>query len=135
MNNQQQPRERSPRRGDRHGEVLIDLDKEDSPGASIGPSQLQPSEVQVAESEGWIPIDQKGTGDCGFRSVAAAVHDQTTGQMLSEEESRTQGAALRVQAVAHVRKHQNEFISFSILFPRWGMLLRWRIGATEPGFC
>ena len=108
----EQPRERSPRRGYQNREVLIDIDKEEPPGASIGPSQLQPSEVQVAETKGWISIDQKGTGDCGFRSVAAAVHYQNTGQMMSEEESRRQGAALRVQAVAHVRKHQKDFMPF-----------------------
>ncbi len=72
--------------------------------------EVPPSEIDLAIKRGWKPMDMKGTGDCGFRSIAAALQFAKDGQILTEEESRLKGAALRGQATDFIRKHSEKFM-------------------------
>ena len=69
-------------------------------------------EVAEALSAGWEEKDLGGSGDCGFRSLAAAIEYSESGQQLDAEKARLAGAGLRVKAVAHLRKHKKDYIDF-----------------------
>ena len=71
--------------------------------------------IPEAVADGWVRKDEGGTGDCGYRSLAAAFEYASTGNFLDEDGARRQGAILRTQAVGHVRSHKDDF--YEILLP------------------
>ena len=68
--------------------------------------------IDEAVNQGFCIHDQKGTGDCGFRSIAASIAYADEGKILSEEQSRLQGAKLRAAAVTHMRRHKDTYLPF-----------------------
>ena len=73
---------------------------------------LAEDEITQAMREGWSRVDQKGTGDCAFRCIAAARHFRSTGETLTEESSRREGGLLRGVAVAHIRSHEDRYFPY-----------------------
>lgn len=69
-------------------------------------------EVALAMKHGWMETDLGGTGDCGWRSLAAAIAFQETGKDLEPEEARRKGASIRAKAVGHMRNNQWDYINF-----------------------
>eukprot|EP00438_Fugacium_kawagutii_P027936 Skav234349 [mRNA] locus=scaffold1274:44908:49002:+ [translate_table: standard] len=80
------------------------------PKAAIVVPDLDPFDEAI--NQGYVIHDQKGTGDCGFRSIAASIAYAADGQCLTEEQSRLQGAKLRASAVSHIRRNKDKFLRF-----------------------
>ena len=72
----------------------------------------EPDDIQQALQEGYEEIDQAGTGDCGFRALAASISFAQNGELLTQEQSRSQGAKLRGAAISYLRKHNDDFLNF-----------------------
>ena len=69
-----------------------------------GPSKQEPDQILLAEVPTWSILDAGGQGDCGFRSVAAALA-QEQGKKLSNNGLEREGANLRVLAIQRLRSH------------------------------
>ena len=70
-------------------------------------------DVSAALQRGWAERDMGGTGDCGWRSVAAALEYSKNKTDITAEQARIQGATLRAQTISHLRrKHTHEYIQF-----------------------
>ncbi|CAE7427449.1 L96 [Symbiodinium sp. CCMP2592] len=80
--------------------------------ASAEPEPFAEDEITHALRNGWVRVDQKGTGDCAFRCVAAARHYNSTGELLSEEASRREGGLIRGMAVGHIRSHEETYLPY-----------------------
>ena len=72
----------------------------------------EPDDIEQALLEGYEEIDQSGTGDCGFRALAASISFSQNGELLTQDQSRTQGAKLRGAAISYLRKHKEDFVEF-----------------------
>ena len=71
------------------------------------------TENVIAEykSRGWIRKDMGGSGDCGWRSLSAAVawnHDEDIGKPTSK----ARWALTKTQAISYMRKHSKDFAPF-----------------------
>lgn len=67
--------------------------------------------MQWFEEQGWKRINQGGNGDCGFRSICAASAWNKNSELMSAAQSQREGALLRSQAPAHVRRHLRRYRS------------------------
>ena len=68
-----------------------------------------PLDPDSAVLQGWIEKDVGGTGDCGYRAIAAARHHIKTGNFLTNEQAKTEDAELRVLSCLHTQKHLKRF--------------------------
>ena len=68
--------------------------------------------VANAVASGWVHEDEGGTGDCGYRSLAAAMQFNVSGAKLSQEDCKRQAAVLRAQTVAYLRRHIAEYRNY-----------------------
>lgn len=53
-----------------------------------------PLDPDSALLQGWVEKDVGGSGDCGYRAIAAARHRIKTGEFLTKETAKTEGAEL-----------------------------------------
>lgn len=75
--------------------------------------EVELDEIQSILQQGGLEINQGGTGDCGYRCIAAALaHTKDEQTLLTEEASQPQGAKLRGAAVTYLRKHKEEDVKF-----------------------
>ena len=65
---------------------------------------LQPGDIEWLAKEGWTRVNQGGTGDCGFRSLSAAIHWTKSFAKQDDEASRREGAILRSMCFPHSKK-------------------------------
>ena len=76
-----------------------------------GPRRLNPDAVLASLFPDWVPVDDGGTGDCGFRSVARCLATQQNKDFdcnkLVSESSR-----LRTLAVGHMVSRKGNFEEF-----------------------
>ena len=76
-----------------------------------GPRKLSPDAVLASLYPDWVPVDDGGTGDCGFRSIARALAVQQkkefdTNKIVSES------SRLRTLAVGHMVAKKGNFEEF-----------------------
>ena len=74
------------------------------------PAFPEADEVAQAMREGWVEVNQKGNGDCAFRSIAAAREYAANNKLLTETESKNKGAMVRVDAISHLRRHIDRYL-------------------------
>ena len=70
--------------------------------------------VGTAVQQGWELCDEGGTGDCGYRSLCAAMAYNADRKRVDTDTARRQGALLRTQAIAHVRNKLDEYEQFLV---------------------
>ena len=71
--------------------------------------KISKTELQRLEQEGWQRVNQEGNGDCGYRSITAALAWAKDGVQLSPEESKREGGVLRSQALSHIRRNLTKY--------------------------
>ena len=71
--------------------------------------ELNSSDLEWLDKQGWKRVDNGGIGDCGFRAICAAKEWNQTGQGLTNEAAQRHGAILRAQVLGHIRKHLDRF--------------------------
>ena len=99
-------RERSPRRKTQ-GQVDRTTGK-DPPKSS---KTLNEDIIREFISRGWERKNVGGTGDCGWRSLAAAIA-WNQDEVLDESLATSRGALLKTQAISYMRKHRDDFAPF-----------------------
>ena len=100
-------KERSPRR-------LQDNDaakREKKLKTGTGPRKLNPDTVLASLFPEWTPVDDGGTGDCGFRSVARVISVQQN-KNLDTNKLVSESSRLRTLAVGHMVKSKGSFEEF-----------------------
>ena len=109
---------RSPRRGNNNEVAQTQIDPAESqPISSSNPSahfhtNNLPIDPDDAIRQGWQEVDVGGSGDCGYRAVAAARQKAKKGETLNKEQAKEQGAELRAMTCLHAQKHLERFKSF-----------------------
>ena len=93
-------RERSPRR---NTQGQADLSTGANP--QIHSKTIKDDIINEFISRGWERRNIGGTGDCGWRSLAASIawnHDE----VLDDSLAASRGALLKTQAISYMRKHK-----------------------------
>ena len=116
------------------GEASRSSPSEDSaktpPRKRLKPAVTQSVEVALsAQFPGWTCVDDKGTGDCGFRAVARALAVSQK-KDLAEDKLISEASKLRTMAVGHLLKHKDKFEDFWAPDPSASAVHR--DGAPEP---
>ncbi|CAE7194102.1 Pol [Symbiodinium sp. CCMP2592] len=97
----------SPEAGESTTPQVGRTDRSRSPPARPPSPPIDPAEAQ---KQGWHMRDLGGCGDCFFRAAAEALAQYAQpDKPLREAEAIAQGALLRTETVAHIRKHASKF--------------------------